>query len=107
MDDNQTLFAMKLFTEKTNALKMPHPERRLLVASRMRNLRENSGLSQRHVASTLHVSQATYCRMERGDSEPSAVQLATLSGLYGISVLWMLGMPNFVVNAAQSSSSSS
>ncbi len=98
---------MKFFAEKTNALKMPHPERRLLVASRMKGLRENSGLSQRHVANVLHVSQTTYCRMERGDSEPSAVQLATLSGLYGISVLWMLGMPSFVIAANQSSSSSS
>lgn len=107
MDHNQTRATMKFLTGKTNALKMPHPERRLLVASRIKELRENSGLSQRYVASILHMSQATYCRMERAETEPSAVQLATLSGLYGLSVLWLLGMPSFVVNAAQSSSPSS
>jgi transcriptional regulator with XRE-family HTH domain len=63
----------------------------------MKELRENSGLSQRDVAKHLHVSQSTYCRMERGETEPSAVQLSTLSGIYDRSVLWMLGMPNFVV----------
>lgn len=98
---------MRYLTGKINALKMPHPERRLLVASRMKKLRENSGLSQRDVAKELHIGQATYCRMEKGETEPSAVQLATLSTLYGYSVLWLLGMPNFVVIDNQSSSSSS
>ena len=87
---------MKFLTSQANAMRMPHYERRALVASRMRELRENSGLSQRDVCRTLHAK-----------TEPSAVQLATLSGLYGVSVLWLLGMPSFVVNAAQSSSSSS
>jgi transcriptional regulator with XRE-family HTH domain len=90
-----------------NALRMPHWQRKLVVARRMKDARLNSGLSQRDVARELHIGAATYCRMERGESEPSAVQIATLSGLYGLSVLWLLGMPNFVVNAAQSSSSSS
>ena len=96
-----------LMASKANALRMPHYQRRLLVAERMRDARLNSGLSQRAVAKELHIGQATYCRMESAETEPSAVQLATLSGLYGLSVLWLLGMPNFVVNAAQSSSSSS
>lgn len=89
-----------------NALRMPHRQRKLLVAFRMKEARLNSGLSQRDIAKELHIGVSTYCRMEKAESEPSAVQLATLSGLYGVSVLWLLGMPNFVVNAAQSSSSS-
>lgn len=96
-----------LMTSGTNALRMPHYQRKLLVAERMRDARLNSGLSQRTIAKELHIGQATYCRMERAETEPSAVQIATLSGLYGLSVLWLLGMPNFVVNAAHSSSSSS
>lgn len=76
---------------------MSHVERRLLVAKRIKELRENSGLSQRDVAKELHVGQATYCRMEKGQSEPSAVQIATLSSLYGETFLWLLGLPNFIV----------
>jgi transcriptional regulator with XRE-family HTH domain len=98
---------MKFLTSKQNALKLSHPERRLLIASRMKHLRENSGLSQCDVAKELHISQSTYCRMERGETEPSAVQLATLSSLYNYSTLWLLGVPSFVAFVDQSSSSSS
>jgi transcriptional regulator with XRE-family HTH domain len=96
-----------LVTSRANALRMPHLERRLLVASRMKDARVNSGLSQRDVAEALCIGASTYCRMERGKTEPSAVQLSTLSGLYGLSVLWLLGIPTFIAHSAQSSSSSS
>jgi transcriptional regulator with XRE-family HTH domain len=91
-----------LSNSRASALNMPHPERKLLVASRMKEARLNSGLSQRDVAKRLHIGASSYCRMERAITEPSAVQLATLSGLYGLSVLWFLGIPSFVVNASQS-----
>jgi transcriptional regulator with XRE-family HTH domain len=90
-----------MMTSSINALSMPHYQRRALVASRLKDTRLNSGLSQRDVAAVLHIGQSTYCRIENGDTEPSAVQLATLSGLYGLSVLWLLGMPSFVVNAVK------
>ena len=95
-----------LMGSKINAFKMPHPERRLLVAQRMKDARLNSGLSQRDVAKELHIGASSYCRLERAITEPSAVQLATLSQLYGLSVLWLLGMPSFIAFADQSSSSS-
>jgi hypothetical protein len=37
--------------------------------------------------------------MEKGQSEPSAVQIATLSSLYGETYLWLLGLPTFIVKA--------
>ena len=88
----------RLVTSSVNAMSMPHYERRALVALRLKDARLNSGLSQRDLAAVLHIGQSTYCRVENGTTEPSAVQLATLSGLYGLSVLWLLGMPSFVVN---------
>ncbi len=88
---------MTLPFNRTAAIQMPHLERRLLVATRMRKMRENSGLSQRDVAKELHIGQSTYHRMEKGQSEPSAVQIATLSGLYDVTILWLLGLPNFIV----------
>lgn len=96
-----------LMTSKANALRMPHYQRKLLVAERMKEARLHSGLTQRDIAKELHIGAATYCRMEKAESEPSAVQIATLSGLYCVSVLWLLGMPNFIAHAAQSWSSSS
>lgn len=81
---------------QANLLKMPHAQRRIAVASRIRQARLNSGLSQRNVAARLEISQSSYSRMESGDLEPSAVQIATLSGLFTMSVLWLLGYPNFI-----------
>lgn len=94
-----------LMASTTNALRMPHHQRKLVVAERLKDARLNSGLSQRDIAKKLHIGASTYCRMEKAETEPSAIQLATLSGVYGVSVLWLLGMPNFVVHANQSSSS--
>lgn len=85
-----------------NAISMPHCRRRQLVAARIRQARLDSGLSQREIAKQIGTSQASYCRMELGDNEPSAVQLATLSGVYGVSVLWLLGYPNFIALTVKS-----
>jgi transcriptional regulator with XRE-family HTH domain len=87
---------MKFAVNSDNALRMSHLERRMLVALRIKDLRENSGFSQRDIAKELHISQSTYCRLERGEVEPSAIQLATLSTLYNHSVLWLLGVPSFI-----------
>ena len=95
-----------LMNSGVNALRMPHHQRKIIVAQRLKDARLNSGLTQRDIAKSLHIGAATYCRMEKGEAEPSAVQLATLSGLYGLSILWLLGMPNFVINAHSSSPSS-
>lgn len=96
-----------LMASKEDALKMPHRQRRMLIANRIKEARLHSGLSQRDVAKELHIGASTYSRLERGISEISAAQVGTLSGLYEISVLWFLGIPSYIVNALQSSSSSS
>lgn len=96
-----------LVSSKVNALRMPHYQRRLLIADRIKEARLNSGLSQRDVAKELCIGASTYSRLERAKTEPSVTQLSTLSGLYGLSVLWLLGMPSFIATSAQSSSSSS
>jgi transcriptional regulator with XRE-family HTH domain len=79
---------------------MPHREARLLIAERIKEARLNSGLSQSNVAEAIHTSQSSYSRMERAELAPDCAQIRTLSGLYGISVLWLMGYPSFVVNAA-------
>ena len=86
-------------SNRSTAVAMSHLERKMIVADRMKQLRENSGLSQRDVAKELHIGQSTYHRMEKGQSEPSAVQIATLSSLYGETFLWLLGLPTFIVKA--------
>jgi len=90
---------MLLKKSDVDVLKMPHQQARLLIASRIKEARLNSGLSQKNVAEVLHTSQSSYSRMERAELAPDCVQIRTLSGLYGISVLWLMGYPSFILNA--------
>ena len=89
---------MLLKKSDVDVLKMPHQQARLLIASRIKEARLNSGLSQKDVAQALHTSQSSYSRMERAELAPDCVQIRTLSGLYGISVLWLIGYPSFILN---------
>ena len=90
---------MFLAKSSTDVLKMPHQQARLLIAQRIKEARLNSGLSQKDVAEILHISQSSYSRIERATVPPDCVQIRTLSGLYGISVLWLMGYPSFIAHA--------
>jgi transcriptional regulator with XRE-family HTH domain len=83
----------------TDVLKMPYHQARTTIAERIKEARLNSGLSQKDVAAALHTSQSSYSRMERAELAPDCVQIRTLSGLYGISVLWLMGYPSFYIDA--------
>jgi transcriptional regulator with XRE-family HTH domain len=74
-------------------------EVRELIASRIREARQESGLSQKNVAEALFCDQATISRMERGLVAPDAAQIRMMSGLFRLSVLWLMGYPSFVVHA--------
>jgi len=87
---------MRFLTSAVNGMKLPHHQRRMLIASRIKDARLNNGLSQRDAAEALHIGQSTYCRIEKGQTEPSVVQIVTLSGLYDVSVLWLMGYPSFI-----------
>jgi transcriptional regulator with XRE-family HTH domain len=100
------MFPVK-YVDTTDSFKLSYPQARSLIANRIKDARLNSGLSQEDVAQKLHISQSSYSRMERGILAPDCAQIRVLSGLYGMSILWLLGFPNFVIDATQSSSSSS
>lgn len=74
-------------------------EVRNLIGSRMREARQESGLSQKDIAEALFCDQATISRMERGLVSPDAAQIRMMSGLFKLSVLWLMGYPSFVVHA--------
>ncbi len=49
-------------------------------------LRTEKGLSQRQIASQLHISQGTYNNWENGKTEPSISQLIELSNYFEVSI---------------------
>jgi DNA-binding XRE family transcriptional regulator len=87
--------------------KMSYKQAKAKIAAHIKAARLHSGMSQNDVARKLNVSQSSYSRMENGIISPDCAQIRVLSGLYNLSILWLLGMPNYLVYANQPSSSSS
>lgn len=64
--------------------------RQLTLCRRIRALRERAGLTQSDVAEKLRVSQAAYCRLEKGEIEISLTRMIALGELYGVPLHQML-----------------
>lgn len=59
---------------------------------RIRDLREDNDLYQRHIAEYLGVTQQTYSRYETGELEPSLPVMAKLASFYNTSVDFLMGL---------------
>ena len=59
---------------------------------RMRNLREDSDLTQQEVATMLGTSQTMYARYERGANEMPIRHLIRLAKYYDVSTDYLLGL---------------
>ncbi len=54
----------------------------MLLADKLKELREKAKQPQRRVAAALDIDTATYCKMEKGRYLPSRVQVLQLSYFY-------------------------
>ena len=59
----------------------------------LRELREDSDLTQAQVAAVLGTTQQVYARYEKGVNELPVRHLRTLCLLYGVSADYILGLP--------------
>ncbi len=87
--------------------RLTYKQARLAIANRIKEARLDAGLTQDDIAKELSISQSSYSRIESGKAAPDCAQIRVLSGLYGLSILWLLGMPSYFAYAQSSSSSSS
>jgi transcriptional regulator with XRE-family HTH domain len=62
------------------------------LASRMRQARERAELSQGEVARRLGMHRPSISWIESGERNVLAVELVIFARLYGVSVLWLLGL---------------
>ncbi len=60
--------------------------------NRLRDLREDQDLSQRQIATVLHMSQTGYSKYETGENDISTAVLIKLADFYGVSVDYLLGL---------------
>lgn len=61
-----------------------------MIMQRMRNLREDSDLTQKQMASILSVTQKTYSNYENGTRGISIESLITIASYFGTSVDYLL-----------------
>lgn len=78
-----------------------YSEAKALIGKRVKEARQNCGLSQRALAELLFCDQATISRIENGILAPDVAQIKVMSGVFQLSVLWLLGYPSFVVHATK------
>lgn len=64
------------------------------LADRLKEQRHKRNLSQKEVASVLHVSPSIISNYERAERSPSIENLVTLATLYHCSVDYLLGTEN-------------
>ena len=65
--------------------------KRVQIAERLKEARKLAGLSQGHVAKMLGLHRPSVSEMEAGNRRVSADELARLSEIYDVSVVWLLG----------------
>lgn len=61
---------------------------------RIRDLREDSDLTQRQVAEHLHIKQNTYCQYESGRRQIPIDMIISLAKFYNVSTDYILGITN-------------
>lgn len=67
----------------------------------IRNLREDNDLTLQFVSDFLHCSKRNYQRYEKGELEITATKALLLSGLYNVSLDYLLGLTNEFGNATR------
>ncbi len=65
-----------------------------MLKDRLKELREERGLSQQDVGDVVNLTHAAYGYYERGDRDPSTETLAKLADFYDCSVDYILGLTN-------------
>jgi transcriptional regulator with XRE-family HTH domain len=64
------------------------------LGARLRHLRESYGLVQQDVANLFSTSRNVPSQWESGAREPSLVNILKLADYYGVTVDWLLGIPD-------------
>ena len=65
------------------------------LGERLRELRKESGLTQKEVAAKFNLNSVTYLHYEKSQREPSLSLLADFATFYKVSVDYLLGLKDF------------
>ncbi len=65
---------------------------KIILGERLKELRDERGLTQRELAKLLDINSVTYLHYEKGQREPPLALLAEFAAFYGVSVDYLLGL---------------
>lgn len=65
---------------------------KILLGKRLKELREETGLTQKQLADKLGINSVTYLHYEKAQREPPLSLLADIAVLYDVSVDYLLGL---------------
>ena len=68
---------------------------RIILGSRLKELREENRLTQKAIAEKLHLNSVTYLHYEKDQREPPLAVLADIALFYGVSVDYLLGLKDY------------
>ena len=68
---------------------------KILLGKRLKELREEKGLTQKQFAEKLGINSVTYLHYEKEQREPPLSLLADFALFYGVSVDYLLGLNDY------------
>ena len=63
-----------------------------IFCTRIKELRLESGLTQKQLAEKLNTTNSAVCDWEKGRTQPDLQTLANIASLFGVSVDYLLGL---------------
>ena len=63
-----------------------------MFSQRLKELRQDSGMTQQQLASLLNIKQQSYARYEYGTGEPSLQTLIELAKIFKVTTDYLLGL---------------
>ena len=63
-----------------------------IFRTRIKELRLESGLTQKQLAEKLNTTNSAVCDWEKGRTQPDLQMLVNIAGLFGVSVDYLLGL---------------
>lgn len=69
-----------------------------LFTSRLREIRESKGLTQKEAARKLHIGYTKYNHYETGRNEPDIDTIILLARFYHVSTDYLMGNDDFLIN---------
>ncbi len=67
----------------------------IILGQRLKELREEKGLTQKQVAAALNLNTMTYLHYEKAQREPPLSVLADMAKFFDVSVDYLLGLTDF------------